>query len=305
MPNSFKEILAAAKQNGVKKLVVPCPVTTDLPLLAEAAAAGLIIPILVGADSSLAALVKGSSLGNGKFELVEEKDPQQALGRALALVRSGKADILMQGGAAPQELLDSLCDKEQGLLPKGGVISFVSVFQLLKREKLILVTDTFINNNPTLVEKQKILENALQLARLLGIETPKVAVLAAIEQVNPGIPSTLDAAILSKMGERRQFGKAIVEGPLDIDCALSQVAAGRKGLQSAVTGNVDIYLVPEIDTGHLLAEALVFFGKMQTAGMVMGTEKPAILNLPFVSAENRLMEIALACLACPKGGING
>ena len=107
------------------------------------------------------------------------------------------------------------------------------------------------------------------------------------------------------MGERRQFGKAIVEGPLDIDCALSHVAAGRKGLQSVVTGNVDIYLVPEIDTGHLLAEALVFFGKMQMAGMVMGTSKPVIMNLPFVSAENRRVEIALACLACRKGGNNG
>ncbi|MEI7639015.1 MAG: phosphate acyltransferase [Syntrophus sp. (in: bacteria)] len=305
MLSSFKEILAAAKQSGVKKLVVPCPVAADLPLLAEAAAAGLVIPILIGAGSSLELLVNGSPLAAGKCEIVDENDPGKVLGRALALVRDGEADILMQGGASPQELLDALRDKEQGLLPKGGVISFVSIFQLLKREKLILVTDTFINNNPPLVEKQKILENALQLARMLGIEAPKVAVLAAIEQVNPGIPSTLDAAILSKMGERRQFGKAIVEGPLDIDCALSQVAAGRKGLQSVVTGNVDIYLVPEIDTGHLLAEALVFFGKMQTVGIVMGTSKPVILNLPFISDENRRVEIALACLACLKGGING
>ncbi len=305
MLNSFKEIPAAAKQGGVKKLVVPCPVAADLPLLAEAAAAGLIMPILVGDGSSLEVLVNGSPLAAKKYEIVDESNPLQVLGRALALVRNGKADILMQGGVAPQELLDALRDKEKGLLPKGGVISFVSVFQLLKREKLILVTDTFINNNPTLVEKQKILENALQVGGILGIETPKVAVLAAIEQVNPGIPSTLDAAILSKMGERRQFGKAIVEGPLDIDCALSQVAAGRKGLQSVVTGNADIYLVPEIDTGHLLAEALVFFGKMQTAGMVVGTSKPVILNLPFVTNENRLVEIALACLACRKGDTNG
>jgi len=305
MLNSFQEILAAAKQDGVKKLVVPCPIATDLPLLAEAAVAGFIIPILVGDKSSLEDLIKGSPLAVEKYTFVEENDPQQARDRALALVRNGEGDILIQGGANPQELLDALRDKERGLLPKGGVISFISVLQLLKREKLILVTDTFINNNPTLVEKQKILENALQLGRILGIETPKAAVLAAIEQVNPGIPSTLDAAILSKMGERRQFGKAIVEGPLDIDCALSHVAAGRKGLHSVVTGNVDIYLVPEIDTGHLLAEALVFFGKMQMAGMVMGTSKPVIMNLPFVSNENRLVEIALACLTCCKGGTNG
>ncbi|MFA6412998.1 MAG: phosphate acyltransferase [Syntrophales bacterium] len=306
MLNSFKEILAIAKQNGVKKIVVPCPVATDLPILAEAAEAGLIIPVLVGAGSSLEVLVNGSPLAAGKYEIVEENDPGSVLGRAIAMVREGgRGDILMQGGIKHHDLLNTILDKEQELLPKGRIISFISVFQLLKREKLILVTDTFINNNPIIVNKQKILENALQLGRILGIETPKVAVLAAIEQVNTGIPSTLDAAILSKMGERRQFGKAIVEGPLDMDCALSQVAAGRKGLKSIVTGSVDIYLVPEIDTGHLLAEALVFFGKMQTAGMVMGTSKPVILNLPFVSDENRLVEIAIACLACIKGGTNG
>jgi phosphate butyryltransferase len=127
---------------------------------------------------------------------------------------------------------------------KGGTASYISVFPLLKREKLILITDTFLNDFPGLVEKQGILNNALQLARRLGIETPNVAVLAAIEQVNPGIPSTLDAAILSKMGERRQFGKAVVEGPIDIDCALSKVAADRKGLQMPVTGNATFIWFP-------------------------------------------------------------
>jgi phosphate butyryltransferase len=261
MLNSFNEILVAAKLCGAKKLVVPSPEATDIPPLAAAAAAGLIIPVLVGAGSSLAALVGGSPLAGEKYEVWEENDPESILKRAVAAIRGGSGDILMQGGVAPGKLLEAVRDKEQGLLPKGGVASYVSIFSLLKREKLILVTDTFINNHPRLIEKQQLLTNALHLARLLRIETPKVAVLAAIEQVNPGIPSTLDAAILSKMGERRQFGKAIVEGPLDIDCALSQVAAGRKGIQSVVTGNVDIYLVPEIDTGQLLAEALVFLAK--------------------------------------------
>jgi phosphate butyryltransferase len=163
------------------------------------------------------------------------------------------------------------------------------------------VTDTFINNRPTLAEKQLILEHALRLAGVLGIEAPKVAALAAIEQINLNIPSTLDAAILSKMSERKQFGKAIVEGPLDIDCALSEAAAGRKGLRSVVTGNVDIYLVPEIDTGQLLAEVLVFFGKMNMAGAIMGTTNPVILNLPFVSEEDRMVEISIAALMCEKG----
>ncbi|MDQ5986834.1 MAG: phosphate acetyltransferase [Syntrophus sp. SKADARSKE-3] len=305
MINSFKDILEAAKKDGVKKLVVPNPTAADLSLLTDASVAGLIFPCFAGDEKKLRELIGGSPLAAGKFELIEENDPQKVLGRALTAVRSSAGDILMQGGASPRELLDAVCDKELGLLPKGGIISSVSVFPLLKREKLILVTDTFINNFPSLIEKQQILINALNLARILGVETPKTAALAAIEQVNPGIPSTLDAAILSKMAERGQFGKAIVEGPLDIDCALSQVAAKRKGLQSVVTGNVDIYLVPEIDTGHLLAEALVFFGRMQTTGVVMGTTKPVIFNLPFVSAENRMVEIALACLLGRRGECNG
>ena len=301
MMSSFKDIVKAAKQVGMKKLLVPSPVAKDLPLLAEACGAGMISPCFVGDPGAIQALIADAPLLKGKCEIIEENDPQQVSGRAVSLVRQGRADILMQGGITHQDLMGAVLDKNGGL-KIGRVASYVSLFELLKREKLILVTDTFLNNTPGIAEKQAILENALALARRLGIEQPKTAALAAIEQVNPGIPSTLDAAILSKMADRRQFGNAVVEGPLDIDCALSSVAAERKGLKSEVTGNVDIYLVPEIDTGHLLAEALVFFGRMQTAGAVMGTSSPVILKMPFVSKENRLVEIALACLLCGKGG---
>ena len=302
MINTFKSILEAAKQGGAKRIVVPFPGSEDIRILSSAASSGFIIPCLIGKEKTLKNMVGKTPLASMDHEIVDENDRKEALRRALAYMRAGHADILMQGGIAHQALMNAVLDKESGLKKKGKVASYISLFPLLKREKLILVTDTFLNDHPGIVEKQAILENALQLARTLGIEEPKVAVLAAIEQVNPGIPSTLDAAILSKMAERRQFGKAVVEGPLDIDCALSRVAAGRKGLQSVVTGNVDIYVVPEIDTGHLLAEALVFFGRMQTAGVVMGTIKPVILNLPFVSDENRIVEMALASLVCRKGG---
>ena len=301
MITSFKDIVKAAKQVGGKKLLVPSPVAQDLSLLADACSAGLISPCFIGDAGAIQAMIADSPLLKGKCEIIEENDPRQVSGRAVSLVREGRADILMQGGIAHQDLTDAMLDKNGGL-KSGRVASYVSLFELLKRKKLILITDTYVNNSPGIAEKQAILENALALARRLGIEQPKTAALAAIEQVNPGIPSTLDAAILSKMADRRQFGNAVVEGPLDIDCALSSVAAERKGLKSEVTGNVDIYLVPEIDTGHLLAEALVFFGRMQTAGAVMGTSSPVILKMPFVSEENRLVEIALACLLCGKGG---
>lgn len=296
MLNSFNDIIEAARQKGAQIIVVPNPETDDVLLLAEASAAGLIIPCFVGEGKAIKAMVDGSSLAAEKYELVDVHDPHHAMDRALDMLHNNVGDILMQGNIPAQTVLHAIHDKHKEIIPKGGLLSFVSIFSMLKKDKMFLVTDTFINNHPSVAEKQQILLNALTLARILHIKTPKVAALAAIEQVNPGIPSTLAAAILSKMSERRQFGDAIVEGPLDIDCALSRIAAERKGVNSVVTGDVDIYLVPEIDTGYLMAEALVYFGKMKMAGVLMGTAKPVILNLPFVACEDRLVQIALACL---------
>jgi phosphate butyryltransferase len=304
MIKSFQEILNAAKKGGAKKLVISSVGKTDVDILNKVVGSCPIIPYLIGDGKAIETMIKGTSLALLEHEIMDEKDPDRALSRAIGLVQDGRIDMLMQGTIAHQALINAILDAKNGLR-KGKLVSYISVFQLLKQDKLILVTDTFINNSPTISEKQLILENGLRLAGILEIDAPKVAALAAIEQINLSIPSTLDAAILSKMSERKQFGKAIIEGPLDIDCALSQVAAERKGIQSVVTGNVNIYLVPEIDTGHLLAESLVFFGKMQMAGAIMGTANPVILNIPFVSDENKVVEIALAALICGKGGNDG
>jgi len=260
MLKTFNDIIDAVKEGGVKRLVIPDAAKTDMQSLEKAAGAGLIIPSFVGDGKEIEDVIKGTSLKSLEHEIIDEKDPDKALSASILSIREGRADILMQGGANHQALIDAVMDAKNGFR-KGKLTSYISVFQLPKPEKLFLVTDTFMNNSPSLAEKQIILEHALRLAAILGLDAPKVAALAAIEQVNLNIPSTLDAAILSKMAERKQFGRAVVEGPLDIDCALSEAAAARKGLKSSVTGNVDIYLVPEVDTGHLLAEALVFFGK--------------------------------------------
>ena len=303
MVKSFKDILEAAKGAGPARLVTSFR-EPDLDLICRAAAAGFIIPCLIGNRKVIEKMTEMSPLASLEHEIVDERYPGGVLQRAISLIRENRADILMQGGFDQNAFLSAVLDAKTGLL-KGKVASYVSVFELSESGKLILVTDTFLNNYPGLTEKRLILENALSLSAILGIDTPKVSVLAAVEQVNPGIPSTLDAAILSKMSERGQFGKALVEGPLDIDCSLSHLAAKRKGINSTVTGNVDIYLVPEIDTGYLLAESLVCFGKIPTAGIVMGTTTPVILDLPFVSDESRLVEIALASLALRRGGGDG
>ena len=279
---------------------MPYP-TRHLELLDAAAEAGLIMPVLVGNRENLNDLRRGTTFAASDWPIIDEPDPGQALFRAIALVKNKEADILVQGGTDHQTFIDQVSDAKAGLM-NSRLMSYISLYQLLKREKLILVTDTYIQNQPSLTDKQLILEHALRVAALLDIPRPKVAVLAAIEQVNPSIPSTLDAAILSKMADRRQFGDIVLEGPLDIDCALDQKAAARKGVHSEVTGNVDIYLAPEMDTGYLLAQLLVYIGKMQMIGGVMGTSSPVVLDLPFISAPNKVIEIALAVLMAVKGG---
>jgi phosphate butyryltransferase len=304
MISTFQGIMDAAKDGGARKrIAVPAVKRGDLKLLSRAVKGGLAVPVIVGDGRAMEALVKKSPLASLEHEILDVGESGGALPEAIRLVREGRADILMQGGLDQKAFLGAVLDAKTGLR-KGRLASYASVLQLMKRDKLILATDTFVNNFPGAAEKQLILENAIGLAGLLGMGSLKIAALAAIEQVNPSISSTVDAAVLSKMSERKQFGNAVVEGPLDMDCALSTVAASRKGLKSEVTGNVDIYLVPDIETGYLLVQALVFFGRMKTAGVLLGTVKPVILNIPFVSGENRLVEIALASLMCGKGGGN-
>jgi len=306
MIGTFQGIVEAARGQGIRKrIAVPSAKKRDLDILARAVKGGLAVPVIVGDGRAMEALVRKSSLASLDHEILDVRESGGELRESIRMVRDGRADILMQGGLDQKAFMSAVLEAKTGLL-KGRLASYASVLQLLKRDKLILATDTFVNNFPGAAEKQLILENAIGLAGVLGMGSLKIAALAAIEQVNPSISSTLDAAVLSKMSERKQFGNAVVEGPLDMDCALSQAAASRKGLKSEVTGNVDVYLVPDIETGYLLVQALVFFGGMKTAGVLLGTVKPVLLNLPFVSGANRLVEIALASLMCGKGeGPNG
>jgi len=302
MIGTFQKMIASARGGVRARLAVPLPIKQDLDLLCRVTEEGFILPVLIGDGGAMESLVKKSPLSSLEHEIVNVgEDPGEALSTAITLVREGRADILMQGGIGQKPFMEEVLDAKNGLL-KSKVASYASIVQFQRREKLVLVTDTFINNFPGIAEKQIILENVLGLAGILGMEEPKVAVISAIEQVNPSIPSTLDAAALAKMAERGQFGKAVVDGPLDMDCALSRVAAARKNVRSVVTGNADIYLVPEIETGLPLVQALCFFGGMKTAGMMLGAKVPVIPDIPFISDEERAAELALAVLMTRKGG---
>lgn len=294
MMTSFAQIRKEAKAKGKKRVVVaPVPAAMDFAALAE----DLVHPIVIGSSDALSSWMKGLGKNASEIEIIEEPDAVRALALAIGMLKKGEADILMRGSLDPNRFLQAVLDKEKGLL-KERVSSLVSVFDPPDVERVTLVTDTYINSFPSIVEKVTITENVIRLARVLGFDSPKIAALSAIEQVNPAIPSTLDAAILSKMAERGQFGDVTLEGPLDIDCAVSRRAATRKGVHSSVTGQGDIYLVPNVEAGFLMAELSVFIGKTPMACALMGTSHPVVLNLPFVPAENRLSEIELAVLLC-------
>jgi len=298
MMTSFEQIRKKAKAKGKKRAVVaPVPSAMDFGALSAALAEDLVSPIVIGSSDALSSWVKGLGKKASEIEIIEEPDAMRALALAIDMLKKGEADILMRGALDPNRFLQAVLDKEKGLL-KERVASLVSVFDPPGVERLTMVTDTYINSFPSIVEKITITENVIRLARVLGFDSPKIAALSAIEQVNPAIPSTMDAAILSKMAERGQFGDVTLEGPLDIDCAVSRRAATRKGVHSSVTGQGDIYLVPNVEAGLLMAELSVFIGKTPLACALMGVSHPVVLNLPFVPAENRLTEIALAVLLC-------
>ncbi len=298
MMTSFDQIREEARSKGKKRIVIaPVPQEMDFSALSAVLASGLITPVAIGSSDALSAWVKGLGKRASEIEIIEEEDSAKALGIATGMLKKGEADILMRGAMDPNRFLQTILDKEKGLL-KEKLASLASVFDPPAVERLTMVTDTYINSFPSIVEKITITENVIRLAGVLGYTSPKIAALSAIEQVNPAIPSTLDAAILSKMAERGQFGSVVLEGPLDIDCAVNRRAATRKGVHSAVTGQGDIYLVPNVEAGYLMAQLSVFIGKTPMACALMGVSHPVVLNLPFVPMENRMTEIELAVLLC-------
>ena len=298
MMTNFDQIREEAKTKGARRLVVaPVTAATDLSTLSSAMADGLVFPIVVGDGKAAASWLDREKIPAAHLEIIEEPDGGKALALAIDMVKKGTGEILMRGSMGPKRFFEAVLDREKGLL-KERVASLVSVFDPPGVDRVTMATDTYVNSFPTIAEKVTITENVIRLAGVLGFASPKIAALSAIEQVNPAIPSTMDAAILSKMAERRQFGDVTLEGPLDIDCAVSRRAATRKGVHSAVTGQGDIYLMPNVEAGFLMAELSVFIGKTPMACALMGVSRPVVLNLPFVPAENRATEIDLAVLLC-------
>nr|WP_260432649.1 phosphate acetyltransferase [Burkholderia sp. LAS2] len=272
----------------------PCD-EVSLHAAAAAARAGIIVPILVGPVARITMLAATLGIDLSGYRLVDAPHSHASAARAVELVRAGDAQALMKGSLHTDELLAEVVRADTGLRT-GRRLSHVFIMDVPTYPKPLFITDAAVNIRPTLEQKADIAQNAIDLAHALGIARPKVAILSAVETVSSKLPSTLDAAALCKMAERGQITGALLDGPLAFDNAISPEAARLKHLGSAVAGDADILLVPDLEAGNMLAKELTFLANADAAGIVLGARVPVILTSRADSERTRLASCAVAAL---------
>jgi phosphotransacetylase len=273
----------------------PCE-ETALAGAIEAGGDGLITPILVGPAKRIAEVARAAKVALGRTRVVDVPTSHAAAAKAVELVRLGEAELLMKGSLHSDEILSAVIARETGLRT-GRRLSHVFIMDVPTYHKVLIVTDGAINIAPTLEDKVDICQNAIDLARSLGIERPKVAILAAVETVNSKMPATLDAAALCKMAERGQVTGGLLDGPLAFDNAISREAAKMKKIPSDVAGDPDILLAPDLEAGNMVAKQLSFLANADSAGLVLGAKVPVILTSRADSLRSRIASCAVAVLA--------
>ncbi len=261
----------------------------------DAAAAGLIVPVFVGAEAKLRAAAQAAGIDLSRYDIVATEHSHAAAERAVAMARAGEVQALMKGSLHTDELMHAVVDPLHGL--RGARrISHVFVIDAVGQPRLQLLTDAAINVAPDLLAKRDIVLNAIDLAHALGIEQPKVAILSAVETVTPKLPSTLDAAALCKMADRGQITGALLDGPLAFDNAVSLRAAQTKGIVSPVAGDADILVAPDLEAGNMLAKQLEYLAEAKVAGIVLGARVPVVLTSRADLPDARMASCALAVL---------
>jgi phosphate acetyltransferase len=292
----YEALIERAKALGrVPTAVVhPCDESSICAAI-EAGAAGLIEPILVGPTRKMQAAAARAGLDLRSLRIVDQPHSHAAAAKAVALVRQGEAELLMKGSLHTDELMHEVTAHETGLRTARR-ISHVFLMDVPTYHKPLFVTDGAINIAPTLEDKLDICQNAIDLARALGVERPRVAILSAVETVTSKIPSTVDAAALCKMAERGQITGGILDGPLALDNAISAEAARAKGIVSPVAGDADILVAPDLEAGNILAKQLTFLANAEAAGIVLGARVPIILTSRADSVRNRMASCAIAVL---------
>ena len=272
----------------------PCD-ETSLKGAVEAAELGILRPILVGPRAKIEAVAAQFQLDLSGYEIVDAPHSHAAADLAVQLAREGKAEMLMKGSLHTDELMGAVVRTATGLRTERR-ISHAFIMDVPSLDRAIIVTDAAINIFPTLEDKVHIVQNAIDLAQALGFEQPKVAVLSAMETVNPKVQSTIEAAALCKMADRKQITGGILDGPLALDNAIDLEAAQIKKIDSPVAGMADILVVPDLEAGNMLAKSLTFMADADAAGIVLGARVPIILTSRADSVTTRLASCAVAAL---------
>jgi len=284
-----------AKLGAVPTAVVhPCD-RTSLEGAIQAAEAHLISPVLVGPEARIRSVAAAERIDIARYEIVDSEDSHAAAAKAVVLARAGKVDALMKGSLHTDELMHEVTAAETGLRTARRM-SHAFVMDVPTYTEPVIITDAAINIFPTLDDKRDICQNAIDLAQILGCPEPRVAVLSAVETVTAKIPSTLEAAALSKMADRGQITGGLVDGPLAFDNAVSEQAAQEKHIVSPVAGKANILLVPDLEAGNMLAKQLTFMSGADAAGIVLGARIPIILTSRADNLRTRLASAAVAVL---------
>jgi phosphotransacetylase/acyl dehydratase len=292
----FRDLMARAAGGPAVTVAVvhPCD-AASLGAAIEVAALGLTIPILIGPAAKMAAAAVQAGIDISPFRLVDVPHSDAAAARGVQLVRAGEAAMLMKGSLHTDELMRAVVASDTGLRTARR-LSHVYLMDVPSYPRPLLITDAAVNIAPSLEEKRDIVQNAIDLAHVMGIERPRVAILCAVEVVNPVMRCTLDAAALCKMADRGQITGALLDGPLAFDNAVSLAAARQKGIVSEVAGQADILVVPDLEAGNMLAKQLSFLAGADAAGVVVGARVPIILTSRADSERTRIASCAVAVL---------
>lgn len=291
---SFAELVKAVQtKEGVKKVAVAQAADEHtMEAVFQAKKDGLIEPVLIGKVDDIKKVL--ISLGETLSEeaIIHGETDYEVAEKAVAMVNAGEVDFIMKGKIQTADLLKAVVDKEKGLRT-GNVMTHMAILEMDSYHKLIGVTDGGMVTYPDLDQKKQILENAVTVYRQMGYEEPKVAVLTAIEKVNPKMPETVDADALKKMSQDGTVGGCVVEGPISYDLTMSKESAAIKGFDSPVTGNADIMLVPDIHSGNLLSKAMIYSAGAKMAGFIIGAKCPIVLTSRGATAEEKYLSLAL------------
>jgi phosphate acetyltransferase len=294
--SKYDRLIAKAKEVAAAKTIVvhPCD-ETSLRGAVEAAELGIISPILVGPRAKIESVARDHRIAIGKYELVDTPHSDAAAVRGVELVREGKGELLMKGSLHTDELMRAVTASATGLRTARR-ISHIFIMDVPSHTETLFITDAAINIFPDLDAKHDIIQNAIDLFTQVGLGTPRVAILSAVETVTSKIPSTIDAAALCKMADRGQITGGILDGPLAFDNAVDLEAAKIKGIHSPVAGRAQILVVPDLEAGNMLAKNLIFLSKADSAGLVLGARVPIVLTSRADSVRSRMASCAVAVL---------